>query len=149
VSEQRTNRGLPGWLVAIIGLIIAALLGWAMMAIGARRLEQAKKLRAESEGRLMAAVEFAAREATREAQDAQVALNHSNWGEVGTRLARVGELVTLMEQVAPESQSGAVRDIRSRLGDAQRLAGEQSKDAPQSLSALVAALDGLRRNRAG
>ncbi len=149
MSKQRTSRGPSGWLVAIVGLIIAALLGWAMMAIGARKLDQAKKLRAESEGRLMLAVEFAAREATREAQDAQVALNQSNWGEVGTRLAHVGELVALMEQVRPESQRGAVDDARGRLGDAQRLVGEQSKDAAQSLTALVTALDELRGPKAG
>jgi hypothetical protein len=136
-------------LVAIIGLVIAALVGWTMMAIGARRLEQAKKLRAESEGRLMAAVEFAAREATREAQDAQVAVNRSNWGEAGTGLDRVDGLVTLMEQVRPESQRGAVEDARGELGDAQRLVREQSRDAAESMNALVAALDKLRGQKAG
>lgn len=149
MGEQRSGSAVRGWLVAIIGLVAAALLGWALMAIGAKRLEDARKIRAESEGRLMVAVDFAAREAMREAQDAQMAVNSSNWGEAGSRLSRVNELVTLMEQVAAEGERRAVGDVRNRLGEAQRSVGQQSKEAGQSVSALVTALDVLREKKTG
>src|SRR5574340_634477 len=149
MGEQRKRGGPPGWLVAIVGLLGAGLLGWGMMAIGERKLEQARKMTAESEGRLMTAVAFAAQEGTQEAQAAQIAVTRSNWGEAGSKLARVGELVALMEQITPESQRGAVSDIRGKLGDAQRLVGEQSRDAGESLNALVGALDALGGRKAG
>jgi len=151
MSGQGAKRMSTGWLglvIAVAGLVIAILLGWALMAIGANRLDQANKIRASAERRLMTAMGFAAEEAMRDAQQADIAIRRSNWGEAQTRLSRVNELVTLMEQIAPASRSTAVRRLRERLAEAQQLVGNQSEGATQVTDALVTDLDDLRQEQA-
>jgi len=148
-SGQPQRKPMSGWLIAVVGLLIAITLGWAMMAIGSRRLESANKIRSDSEGRLMIAVDFAAGEAMKSSQDAQVAINRNNWGQAGSGLARVNDLVTLMEQVAPEDRRSAVSDVRSSLSDAQKQVGSQSQDAVQAMNTLITKLDGLRDKKQG
>lgn len=148
-SGQARSNPMSGWLVAVIGLLIAVILGWAMMAIGAGRLEAAKKTRSDAEGRLLIALDYAAREAMREAQGAQVAINKDNLGEAATRLSRANDLVTLMEQVAPESMRSGVSDVRNSLSGAQQQVGARSQDAAQSVNTLITQLDGLTAKREG
>jgi hypothetical protein len=142
--ESRQSSPLFGYLIAVIGLVIAVALGWAMMAIGARRLADAERVREQAEGRLLVAVSFAAREAVTQAQEARVSIIRSNWGDAQRRLSRVNELVTLLEQVAPDADREAVNQVRDRTGEVQRLVGEQSTDALSALDALITDLDGLR-----
>ena len=142
--ESRQSSPLLGYLIAVIGLVIAVALGWAMMAIGARRLADAERVREQAEGRLLVAVSFAAREAVTQAQEARVSIIRSNWGDAQRRLSRVNELVTLLEQVAPDADREAVNQVRDRTGEVQRLVGEQSTDALSALDTLITDLDGLR-----
>lgn len=146
---QPQRKPTSGWLIAVVGLLIAIVLGWAMMAIALGKLESAKKIRSDSEGRLMIAVDFAAQEAMKAAQDAQVAINRSNWGQAGIALARVNNLVTLMEQVSPEGKRSALSDVRNSLSDAQKAVGSQSQDAVQQINTLITKLDGLGGSRQG
>lgn len=148
-SGQARSNPMFGWLIAVIGLLIAVILGWAMMAIGAGRLEAAKKTRSDAEGRLLIALDYAAREAMREAQGAQVAINKNNLGEAAARLSRANDLVTLMEQVAPESMRSEVNDVRNSLSEAQQQVGARSQDAAQTLNTLITQLDGLTAKREG
>lgn len=148
-SGQARSNPMLGWLIAVIGLLIAVILGWAMMAIGAGRLEAAKKTRSDAEGRLLIALDYAAREAMREAQGAQVAINKNNLGEAAARLSRANDLVTLMEQVAPESMRSEVNDVRNSLSEAQQQVGARSQDAAQTLNTLITQLDGLTAKREG
>jgi type II secretory pathway pseudopilin PulG len=142
--ESRQSSPLFGYLIAVIGLVIAVALGWAMMAIGARRLADAERVREQAEGRLLVAVSFAAREAVTQAQEARVSIIRSNWGDAQRRLSRVNELVTLLEQVAPDADREAVNQVRDRTGEVQRLVGEQSTDALSALDTLITDLDRLR-----
>lgn len=142
-AQRRTNPMLGIW-IAVIGLLLALILGWTMMRIGAGRLAAAAKIRSDAEGRLMVAVEFAASEAVNQAQEARLSMSQGNWGEAQRRLSRVTGLVTLMEQVAPQSKMASVAQLRERLGEVQRLVAEQSRDALGSLDALVTQLDELR-----
>jgi hypothetical protein len=118
-----------------------------MMGIGARRLRDAERVRSGAEARLMAAVEFAVGEAISQAQEARLAINKNNWGEAQTRLSRANDLVTLIEQVAPEGKRSAVGQVRNRLNETQRLTGERSQDALASLDSLITDLDGLREKK--
>jgi hypothetical protein len=145
--ESRQSSPLSGYLIAVIGLVIAVALGWAMMAIGARRLADAERVREQAEGRLLVAVSFAAREAVTQAQEARVSIIRSNWGDAQRRLSRVNELVTLLEQVAPDADREAVNQVRDRTGEVQRLVGEQSTDALSALDTLITDLDALRGKR--
>jgi len=134
-----------GWAIAVVGLLVAVLLGWAMMAIGARKLRDAAKLQADAESRLLIALDYAASQAMAQTQEARVSLNRDNWGEAQSRLDSVNELVTLMERVTPDRTRPDVDRLRDRLGEAQRLVGEQSKDALSALDSLITELDGLRK----
>jgi len=134
-----------GWAIAVVGLLVAVLLGWAMMAIGARKLRDAAKLQADAESRLLIALDYAASQAMTQTQEARVSLNRDNWGEAQSRLDSVNELVTLMERVTPDRTRPDVDRLRDRLGEAQRLVGEQSKDALSALDSLITELDGLRK----
>ena len=134
-----------GWMIAIIGLIIAILLGWALMSIGAARIKQAEQIRVAAESRLQIALSFAAKGAIDELRQARLALHNKNWGSAQTVLSRVEDHVTFMEQVAPEGKRKPVSEIRERIGELQRAVGEQSKDSVERLDALEAALDQLRQ----
>jgi len=146
-AGRRAGSSASGYLIAVIGLALAIVLGWAMMKIGEKKLRDASKIQAEAEGRLAIAISFMAREAMRYNQEASISLNRSNWGEAQMSLLRVDELVTLMEQVAPEARLQAVKEVRHRLSEAQRLTEEQSGHAPQAVNALAAQLDELRSAR--
>lgn len=139
-ASRRRNPVVTGWLVAIIGLLIAALMGWALMSVGARRIQQAEQTKVAAEAKLETALTFAAAGAVDELRRARLALHNNNWGSAQTVLSRVEDYVTLMEQVAPEGRRKAVADIRGAMGELQSAVGEQSKDAAERLDSLEAAL---------
>jgi hypothetical protein len=142
-GRARRNPLLTGWLIALIGLAIAVLLGWAMMSIGARRIAVAKEMKAQAQDRLYVAVEFSAEQAVGKLQDARRDLRRQNWGSAQGALSEVEDCVTFMEQVAPEDRVKQVRQVRERIGELQSAVGEQSEDAMDRLDALEAALDEL------
>jgi len=139
-APRRRSPVLTGWMVAVVGLFIAALLGWALMSIGVRRLQQAEQTRLAAESRLQTAIAFAADGAIDELRKARLALHNNNWGDAQTVLSRVEDHVTFMEQVAPERKRKAVGQIRETMGKLQRAVGEQSKDALERLDTLETAL---------
>ncbi len=139
-APGRRNPVVTGWMVAIIGLIVAALLGWGLMSVGAGRIQQAEQTKVAAEAKLETALTFAAAEAVDELRKARLALHNNNWGSAQTTLSRVEDYVTFMEQVSPEGKRGAVAQIREAMGDLQGAVGQQSADAGGRLDALEAAL---------
>ena len=147
MSEQEKRPRDPrqaAWLIAVVGLLIAVVLGWAMMAIGSARMRRAGQIQATAEAKNAIALEFAAEQSVSWAQEARLALNKGNWGAAQTRLSRVNDLVTLMEQVAPEGSRQGVSQVRERLAEVQQLVGDQSKDSGAALDLLVTDIDALR-----
>jgi len=152
MSEQ-TERGRSatrfGYTVAGVGLVLAVVLGWALMGIGSRRLKEAERVRTAAESQLLIALDFAADAAMERAQQARLSINKNNWGEAQTTLARMTELLTLMEQVAPERKRNEVSQVRQQLEEAQQLAGEKSPNALATLDALATNLDALKQQAGG
>ena len=144
LPRKARNPVVTGWLVAILGLLLAVLIGWAMMAIGARRVEQAEQVRQKAESRLLVALDSAVALAADEAKSVDDALLSSNWGSAGRRIPDLTNAVTLMDQVAPEGKRQQVDEVRELLSQLQGAIGDQSKDARDRLDAFRTALDGLR-----
>ena len=133
------------WLVGVVGVAIAILLGWILIAIGGHRIKKAEEIRVASEAKLQIAVSYAADEAIEELRKARLALGNQNWGSAQTTLSTVGTRIKLMNDVAPEGDRGAVNDVQQQLDDLQTAVGQQASDAPQKLDTLEAALDKLRQ----
>jgi len=156
--QQRAARAGPagkgrnpvatGWTVAIVGLLIAVLIGWAMMAVGANRVKSAEQVRQQAESRLLVALDFAVELAANEAKSVDDALLASNWGSAARRLAQVSNAVNLMGQVAPDSKQPQVDEARELLSQLQGAIGDQSSDARDRLDAFRTALDGLKTSEA-
>ena len=143
-ARKARNPVVTGWLVAVVGLLIAVLVGWVMMTIGARRVESAEQMRKQAESRLLVALDFAVELASDEAKSVDDALLSSNWGSAARRLAQVSNAVNLMDQVAPESRQKQVDEVLELLSQLQGAIGDQSSDARDRLDAFRTALDGLR-----
>ena len=143
-ARKARNPVVTGWLVAVVGLLIAVLIGWVMMTIGARRVESAEQMRKQAESRLLVALDFAVELASDEAKSVDDALLSSNWGSAARRLAQVSNAVNLMDQVAPESRQKQVDEVLELLSQLQGAIGDQSSDARDRLDAFRTALDGLR-----
>jgi hypothetical protein len=134
-----------GWLVGVIGVVIAIILGWALIAIGSAKIRKAEGIRVASEAKLRIAVAYAANEAIEELRQARLALGNQNWGSAQTTLSQVGTRVKLINDVAPDSETDRVNEIQQLLDDLQAAVGQQSADASQKLDALEAALDKMRQ----
>ena len=143
-ARKARNPVVTGWLVAVVGLLIAVLIGWVMMTIGAKRVESAEQMRKQAESRLLVALDFAVELASDEAKSVDDALLSSNWGSAARRLAQVSNAVNLMDQVAPESRQKQVDEVLELLSQLQGAIGDQSSDARDRLDAFRTALDGLR-----
>jgi hypothetical protein len=133
-----------GWMVGVIGVIAAIMLGSILMAVGSRRLENAERIRATAESKLMVAVSFAAGDAIEQVRQARLALHNENWGNAQRVFSSVEDKVTLIEQVAPESKRKEASELRTLMGDLQSAVNAQSGEASQKLDALEAALDKLK-----
>jgi len=132
-----------GWLVGVIGVVIAVLLGWALMAIGSNRIKQAEQVKVAAESRLNVALSFVAEEAIDELRQARLALHNKNWGSAQTTLSGVEDKVTFLRQIAPEGRKDKVSAMADQLAELQKAAGEQSKDVMERVDALEAALAAL------
>lgn len=139
-EETRRNPVVTGWIVAVVGLVIALLLGWVLMGIGSSKLEQARK---EQEP-LRNAVSFIATDGAGAARDAATAVANNNWGEAQQRLARVNEVVTALERAKSKENTRQIEQARRALGQAQTAIGEQSRDARDTVDRLVASLEDLQ-----
>jgi hypothetical protein len=134
-------------MVAIAGLLAAVLVGWAMMSIGARRIDDAERVRVQAQSKLQIAVFFAAQEAIAKLREARLDLHNQNWGSAQMVLSRVEDHITFMEQVAADTRREEVSQIRNEIGELQRAVGEQSRDSMDRLDALEAALDDLAQEQ--
>ena len=132
-----------GWLVGVIGVAIAVLLGWALMAIGSNRIKQAEQVRVAAESRLNVALSFVAEEAVDELRQARLALHNKNWGRAQMTLSGVEDKVTFLRQVAPDGRKDEASAVADQLAELQKAAGEQSKDALERLDALEVALHAM------
>jgi len=144
-APRRRNPVLTGWMVAIIGLLIAALLGWALMSIGAARLKQGEQLRLEAESKLEMEIGFGARRAIDELLPVRLAVHSNNWGAALDALSPVEDCVEFIQRIAPEGRRGSVAQVSKNLEDLQSAIRDQSKEAMDRLTALEAALNELAR----
>ncbi len=131
---------MTGWIIAVVGLIIALLLGWVLMSVGSSKLEQARR---EQEP-LRNAVSFIATEGVGATRDAATAVANNNWGEAQQRLARVNEIVTALERAESTENTPQIEQARRALGQAQTAVGEQSRDARDTVDRLVSSLEALQ-----
>ncbi len=146
-SRQGPSSAAKGWMVGLIGVAIAILLGYLLIWIGSRKLEQANNIRATSESKLQLAVSFAAGEAIDQLRQARLALHSNNWGSAQSALSGVEDKVTLIEQVAPDSMKDDVGNVRQLMGDLQNAVTQQSSEASTKLDSLEAALDKMKQGR--
>jgi biopolymer transport protein ExbB/TolQ len=139
-EEKRRNPVVVGWIIAVVGLIIAFLLGWALMGIGSSRLAEARR----EQQPLRNAVSFMATEALGAAREAAAAVASSNWGEAQQRLTRVNEIVTGLERAKSNENARQIEQVRRALGQAQTAVGEQDRSARDAVDRLIAALEALQ-----
>jgi hypothetical protein len=137
----RRSPVLTGSLIAIAGLLLAVLLGWAMMSTGARKIERGEQLTREAESKLEYVTASAAQKASAKLNAARPHLRNRNWGSAKAILADVGDYVGIMEQVSADTTLKHVRQVREGFVDLERAVGEQSEDAMERLDTLQAALD--------
>ncbi|HUU54244.1 MAG TPA: hypothetical protein VMY87_04925 [Armatimonadota bacterium] len=142
-AKPSMNPVAKGWLVGVIAVVIAVLLGWALMAIGSNRIKQAEQVRVAAESRLNVAVSFAAGAAVDDLRQARLALHNRNWGSAQTTLSRVEDTVTFLKQIAPDKSKVEMNQVGDQLTELQKAANEQSKDVMERVDALEAALDAL------
>ncbi len=144
-APARPNPVAKGWMVGTIGVIIAILLGALLIKIGSYKIEQADKVRLASEGKLQVATSFVAGEAMDRLREGRLALRGNNWGSAQQSLSDVDARITLLEQIAPDSEKASVADLRSLMSDVQNAVTQQSSDASDKLDALEAALNKVRQ----
>jgi hypothetical protein len=134
-----------GWMVGVIGVIVAIILGSILIAIGSNRIKKAEQIRVTAESKLGVAVSFAAEDAIEQVRQARLALHNENWGSAQRILSSVEDKVTLIEQVAPDRKRNEVSELRTLMGDLQSAVSAQSGDASSKLDAMEAALDKLKQ----
>jgi type II secretory pathway pseudopilin PulG len=144
-ARKRRNPVATGWMVAIVGLAIAVVLGWILMSIGSRRMQQATQIRREAESKLEMEVNFGARRAMDELRPVRLALHNSNWGAAGDGLSPAEDCVKFIERIAPGRMESDVRTVTTGLEKLQGAIQDQSKEAMDRLTDLEAALDALAR----
>jgi biopolymer transport protein ExbB/TolQ len=139
-AQRRRDPVVVGWAIAVAGLIIAFLLGWALMAVGAGRLAEARR----EQQPLRNAVSFMATEAVGTAREAATAVASNNWGEAQQRLTRVNEIVTALERAKSDQNARQIEQVRRALGQAQTAVGEQDRNARDAIDRLISALEALQ-----
>jgi biopolymer transport protein ExbB/TolQ len=139
-EERRRNPVAVGWAIAVAGLIVAFLLGWALMGIGSSRLAEARR---EQEP-LRNAVSFMATEAVGAAREAATAVASNNWGEAQQRLTRVNEIVTALERAKSDANARQIEQVRRALSQAQTAVGEQNRSARDAVDRLISSLEALQ-----
>lgn len=143
-AKRAMGPAAKGWLIGAIGIVLALVLGWALMSIGSVRIREAAQVKATAESKLEIAVSSIAGDAIDELRKARLALHGNNWGSAGTTLSRIEDKITVMGQVAPGDRKPEIDALRSQLTELQQAVSDQSKNAAEQLDALEAALDALR-----
>jgi len=141
-KPQQTSGG-SGWKVALVGILIAVVIGLIMIAIGSAKIRRGAQMQKEAESRLLIALDYAVEQAGSEAKSVDDALLKSNWGDASIRLGQLAATVALIEQVAPARLHGDVQAVKDALAKVQQAATEQSKDWRDRLDELRAAISSL------
>ena len=144
-APKRRSPVATAWMVAIIGLVAALLLGWILMSIGSRKLQQATQIRREAESKLEMEVNFGARRAMDELDPVRREVYNSNWGAAAKAVLPVEDCVQFIERVAPDPMESDVRTVTTGLERLQGAIQDRSKEAMDRLLDLEAALDALSR----
>ena len=131
-ETKKRSPVMTGVMVAVVGLIIALLLGLGLMWVGGSRMEAARKT--ERPYRIaFGIIALGAVEATGRAQSS---LNTKDWGQAQGALDEAGKIVTQLESAVSEDNREQVGRIREALGEAQTSVGKQSDDAPDKVQKL-------------
>jgi hypothetical protein len=131
-ETKKRSPVMTGVMVAVVGLIIALLLGLGLMWVGGNRMEAARK----TERPYRIAFGIVARGAAEATGRAQSSLNTQDWGQAQRALDDAGTVVTQMETAASEADRTQVGQVRAALGDAQTAVGQQAADAPDKVQRL-------------
>ena len=132
-AQSKRNPVLTGWMVAIVGLAIAAFLGWATMSMGRARIVEAKDMQQQLDTRLYAMLDDIAEEANLQANAVDREIRNSNWGAAQRELSGVAKCVGMMEQIALDGRDEGVRQVRESFDELDRAVREQSSDARELL----------------
>ncbi|MBE9566210.1 MAG: hypothetical protein IMF16_05645 [Proteobacteria bacterium] len=132
-AHPKRNPVLTGWMVAIVGLAIGALLGWATMSIGRARIVEAKDMQQQLDTRLYAMLDDIAEEANLQANAVDREIRNSNWGAAQRELSGVAKCVGMMEQIALDGRDQDVSQVRESFDELDRAVREQSSDARELL----------------
>jgi hypothetical protein len=135
-AKSKRNPVVTGWMVAIVGLAIAALLGWATMSIGRARIVEAKDMQQQLDTRLYAMLDDIAEEANLQANAVDREIRNSNWGAAQRELSGVGKCVGMMEQIALDGRDEGVTRARESFDELDRAVREQNTDARERLDAF-------------
>jgi len=139
-APRRRNPVVTGWMVVIIGLLVAVLIGWIMMSLAARKMQEAS----QAEKRLQGEVEFWTIRAKEDLLAVQEQLSKGNWGVAAEQpLPRLRESVDSIKRVAPSSKGGLVEQVYRKLDELEDAVQRQSGDATDRLIELQSALDRL------
>jgi hypothetical protein len=144
-ARRRPSPIAKAWLVGVIGVAIAVVLGWALIGIGSRKIGSAEQTRKAAEAKLDAAVAFAAEDAMAELRQARLSVNNRNWGSAQTILMKVDGRIRLIQQVAPDRRKKDADQVGGLMDDLMAAVSAQSGDASQKVDALEAALDKMRQ----
>ncbi len=145
-APKRRNPVVTGWKVAIVGLLIAGLVGWISLSIAGRKMERAVQMQREAESKLEVEVKFGARKALEELRPARLALHNDNWGEAADELGAVRDYIELMQRVAAKGSQSEVEKVSKEFEQLEAAIEEQSKNAMDDMTALEGALDELMRS---
>jgi hypothetical protein len=129
---KRRNPVMTGVLVAIVGLMLALLLGLVLMKVGSNRLEAAKR----TERPYRIAFALLAQNGVAAVSRAQSSINTRDWGQAQRALDEAGMIVTQMETAASEADLAQVGRVRAALGEAQTVVGQQTEEAPDKVQKL-------------
>jgi len=138
-QPKRRNPVVVGWAVAVAGLIVAILLGWALISIGSSRLDQARKEKAP----LRLAISFMASEGITAARGAADSVSSSNWGDAQRKLVRANAVITAMERSTTADNRRQVQQARRTLGEAQEAVGRREPNARDNVDRLILRLEDL------
>jgi len=138
-ETKKRNPVMTGVEIAVVGLIIALLLGLLLMKVGGNRMEAAKK----TERPYQIAFALLAQNGVEAANRAQSSLNTKDWGQAQRALDDAGKIVTQLETAASEADREQVGRVRQALGEAQTAVGKQADDAPDKVTTLKDLLQGF------
>ena len=138
-ETKKRNPVTTGVEIAVVGLIVALLLGLLLMKVGGNRMEAAKK----TERPYQIAFGLLAGNGVEAVNRAQSSLNTKDWGQAQRALDDAGKIVTQMETAASEADREQVGRVRQTLGEAQTTVGKQADDAPDRVTTLKDLLQGF------